>query len=192
MQLLESRFTSPSQTNTSTQAAMTTTTTTTTPLPKQQGASSPSASHHSFSFDAPISALGNNSNHSSISRILDGSFVRKKRSPRKPSLLLVNQAAERHMQRVLAASPLMVVADHQTKSNISALGSPAISNTGLSNQTLLTSHIQHQAASQKVVAESPPTLVSPALQPGMPLPHKPRATRASAAVGSVCWTPLSV
>jgi len=62
----------------------------------------------------------------------------------------------------MAASPLIGTHPHDA-SSMSVLPSPQISNLSMSNQTLLTSHVKHPAEHVKVVAESPPTLVSPAL-----------------------------
>lgn len=140
-------------------------------------AASPSASHHSFAFDPPAGSRSStpSSGHSSASN-LPASSVRSKRRSRKlnTSLHAVTVAAERQMRKVQAASPTFIF--HDQERSISALASPPLSNASGSNSTLLTSHVNPNGNQPQVVAESPPTLMSPAAQQP-PNEEKPKVAR---------------
>lgn len=157
MELLESRFTTPSQTR---------------PIPMGTTGSSPEVatvlgsadvspflpSHHSFGFDAPSgshSSGSGGSNASSFSNLGKGVVRSKKQRPssRLSSFDEVTLAAERQMRRVSAKSPhLAESSNHQASQH----------SNGASNQTILTSHksSQEEARKLRVVAESPPMLTS--------------------------------
>jgi hypothetical protein len=126
---------------------------------------SPAASRHSFNFDAPASRSFSGSSNLSAASNIDKSRIRSKRrsSTKRSSLDAVHLAADRQMQRVMAASPLIGMTSRDT-SSVSVLPSPQFSNLSVSNQTVLTSHVKSAPKGPaKVVAESPPTLVSPAI-----------------------------
>jgi hypothetical protein len=113
---------------------------------------SPHASQHSFGFEA---TSGSNTASNVSSSNLGEGVIRSKKSinpskPRRSSFDQVKEAAERHMQRVMAASPLTMEQQHSHSSASNAA----------SNQTVLTSHKSAQEVSSKarVVVESPPTL----------------------------------
>ena len=128
-------------------------------------ATSPSASHHSFSFDQPAGSRSStpSSGHSTASNLPASSVRSKRRSPKlKTSLHAVTMAAERQMRKVQAASPTFIL--HDQERSISALASPPLSNASGSNSTLLTSHVNPNGNHPQVVAESPPTRMSPATQ----------------------------
>lgn len=158
MELLESRFTTPSG-----KAA----------VPSSQDTTvnpnSPSASHHSFGFDPPSSSAsvslgGASSQTLSSASQLDKSLVRPKRKARRSSLPLVALAAEKQMQKVLAASsPLCLSVGNQT--SMSGLPSPPFSNPSQSNQTVQTGHVTlaTNAKTPCVVGESPPSIVTPVI-----------------------------
>lgn len=154
LELLESRFTTPSHAK-----------------PMQETASSPEvatvvgsggsqfASQHSFGFDAPSGSSSNGSGGSNMSSLsnLDKGLVRSKKqrqSSRLSSFDEVRLAAERQMQRVVAKSPLMMETSNHGASS-------QFSNTA-SNQTILTSHksSQDEPSKPRVVAESPPILTT--------------------------------
>lgn len=179
LELLEPRFTSPS-------GAATTTTTTGFEMTTAATAQSPSASHHSFSFEAPsgsrLSMLSSGSNNTASN--LPSTAVRSKRksSKLKTSLHAVSMAAEAQMKKVQQQqqssgnSPSPFILQHHLENSMSALASPPMSHASNSNSTLVTSHVnsQSQASQPQVVAESPPTAASlpPQKQDG-----KPRAKR---------------
>lgn len=162
MELLESRFTTPSTNNNMPASSS----------PQEAGNAqelhqtlSPAASRHSFNFDAPASRSFSGSSNLSAASNIDKSRIRSKRrsSTKRSSLDDVHLAADRQMQRVMAASPLIGMTSRDT-SSVSVLPSPQFSNLSVSNQTVLTSHVKSAPKGPaKVVAESPPTLVSPAI-----------------------------
>lgn len=151
LELLEPRFTSPA--GIATEAVT---------LPLEP---SPSASRHSFSFDLPSGSRSSTVSGTSTASNLPASSVRPKRRPSKKisSLHAITVAADRQMRKVQAASPTFLMQQDQERS-MSALASPPISNASASNQTILTSHVKQPSIDQppQVVAESPPTLTSPA------------------------------
>lgn len=139
LQLLESRFTTPSQ------AMQQASPDATTVL-----GSSP-VSQHSIGFDT--SSNGAVSNMSSSGSNLDKDLVRSKKGAKRTisSLDQVQLAAERHLKRIQANnSPVMDMG--------------AFSNAA-SNQTVVTSHKSSQEEEAQVVAETPPVLaVSPIME----------------------------
>lgn len=140
-------------------------------------AASPSASHHSFSFDPPAGSRSStpSSSHSTASNLPASSVRSKRRSPKlNTSLHAVTMAAERQMRKVQAASLTFIL--HDQERSMSALASPPLSNASGSNSTLLTSHVKPNEKQPQVVAESPPTLMSPAAQQP-PKEEKPSAAR---------------
>lgn len=162
MELLESRFTTPSSNHNMPAPSSPQDATVTTQASNHSF--SPGTSRHSFNFDAPASRSFSGSSNQSNASNIDKALIRSKRksSSKRSSLSDVHLAVERQMRRVMAASPLIGTHPHDA-SSMSVLPSPQISNLSMSNQTLLTSHVKHPAEHVKVVAESPPTLVSPAL-----------------------------
>ena len=153
LELLEPRFTSPSAGATGFETSLSLT------------ARSPSASHHSFSFEHTAAAAAANSRSSihssnaSNASNLPATAVRSKR--RSPSILntslhAVSMAAERQMRKVLASPTFILQQEHER--SMSALASPPISNASGSNSTLITSHVN--TSNPQVVAESPPTLAT--------------------------------
>ena len=165
MELLESRFTTPSPAKRT--------------IPSSQEATlnpnSPGGSHHSYGFDTPSTpsttrspaGTASSSSQSPVSK-LDQTLIRSKRkSKRRSTLSMVEMAAAKHMRKVgMRSSPLSF-------SSVSGLPSPQVSNQ--SNQTVPTGHIssntqqhhQHSAASTpttpggvtvtpRIVSESPP------------------------------------
>jgi len=154
LELLEPRFTSPFE-------AANTTSGFETSLALAQ---SPSASHHSFSFEQPQGSRSSIfSSSASIASNLPSSSVRSKRrssSKLSTSLHAVSMAAEKQMRKV-QASPTFILQQDQERS-MSALASPPMSNASGSNSTLITSHVN--SSQPQVVAESPPTLTSPPAQ----------------------------
>jgi hypothetical protein len=108
---------------------------------------------HSIGFDATICNGSPGSNRSSPTFNLDKSFIRAKKqrlSPKLSSFDKMKLAADRHMQRVIARSPLLMESSNQQSSNPE------------SNQTILTSHksSQEDTSEVRVIAESPPLLTS--------------------------------
>ena len=157
MELLESRFTTPSQAHSIPMAATGSSPEVATVLGSADG--SPFvASHHSFGFDAPSgshSSGSGGSNSSSLSNLGKGVVRSKKQRPssRLSSFDEVKLAAERQMQRVFAKSPRLTESSNHQESHHS---------NAASNQTILTSHKSTQEEERKlrVVAESPPMLTS--------------------------------
>lgn len=164
LELLETRFTRPS------------------PVAAAQGSrlegqngllnSSPTTSHHSFSFDPPSGSRSSvmDSNLSTASNLPTHSVRSKRRFSKMSSLQAVSLAAERQMRKMQAAAtgesgPLVggafLLPDQER--SLSALASPPMSLGSSSNQTLLTSHLKSNPSENapQVVAESPPTLTSP-------------------------------
>jgi hypothetical protein len=82
-------------------------------------------------------------------------------------------AAERQMRKV-QASPTFILQDQER--SMSALASPPLSNASGSNSTLITSHVKTNVNQPQVVAESPPTLMSPVGQQ-QPNGEKPKVAR---------------
>lgn len=167
LELLEPRFTSPSEptaTGFDTSLAL--------------AAQSPSASHHSFSFEQPQGSRSSifSSSASNASNIPSSSVRSKRRSSSKlnTSLHAVSMAAEKQMRKV-QASPTFILQQDQERS-MSALASPPMSNASGSNITLITSHV-NSASQPQVVAESPPTLTSPSGQQQPSASEKPKAAR---------------
>jgi hypothetical protein len=168
LELLESRFTTPSHGQplhhsvSSPEVA--------TVVGSSLGNSPATTSHHSFGFDAPSGSRSSNSGGSNMSSAsnLEKGLVRPKKQRRLSALDLVQLAAERQIQRVIAKSPL-----HTENSNMASHLSNAAS-----NQTILTSHKSSQEES-KVVAESPPVLtaMSPAFAVAGGMNKKPTAVK---------------
>lgn len=160
MELLESRFTTPSTNHMPAPSSPPDNTN----VPASNQSMSPAWSRHSYNFDAPASRSSSGSSHLSNASNIDKSRIRSKRkSPRtRSSLDDVQLAAKIHMQKVMNASPLNGMTSLDTSSK-SVLSSPQLSDLSMSNQTLLTSHVKYPTQHAKVVAESPPTLTSPAL-----------------------------
>lgn len=165
LEMLESRFTTPSHGQPLHRA--TSSPEVATVVGSSLGGSPATTSQLSFGFDAPSAASrssnsGGSSNTSSPASNLRKGLVRSKRR-RPPSRLsaldLVQLAAERQIQRVIAKSPLQ----HMDQSNSNQTSSRQHSNTA-SNQTLLTSHRSSRQESSiqsaKVIAESPPILTT--------------------------------
>lgn len=169
LELLEPRFTSPS-------AAANTTTGFESSL--AVAAQSPSTSRHSFSFEPPAGSRSSMySSSASAASNLPSSLVRPKRkssSKLNTSLHAVSMAAEKQMRKV-QASPMFILQQDQERS-MSALASPPMSNASASNSTLITSHVNSASSQPQVVAESPPTLSSPAGQHAA-AGAKPKAAR---------------
>jgi hypothetical protein len=94
--------------------------------------------------------------------------VRPKKQRRLSALDLVQLAAERQIQRVIAKSPLHMMENSNMASHLS---------NAASNQTILTSHISQEES--KVVAESPPvqTAMSPAFAVAGGVNKKPTAVK---------------
>lgn len=152
LELLEPRFTSPSAGAIGFETSLSLT------------AKSPSASHHSFSFEHTAAAANNSrssihSSSASNASNLPATAVRSKRQS--PSLLntslhAVSMAAEKQMRKVLGSPTFILQQEHER--SMSALASPPISNASGSNSTLITSHVN--TSNPQVVAESPPTLAT--------------------------------
>lgn len=167
LELLEPRFTSPSGHATTTTTGFDTT--------LAVAAQSPSASHHSFSFEPPTGSRSSmmSSNASTASNLPSSSVRSKRKSKYTTSLHAVAMAAERQMRKV-QASPTWILQQEQERS-MSALASPPMSNASGSNSTLITSHVNNTSQPQ-VVAESPPTMTGSPGVPSMPT-GKPKAAR---------------
>ncbi len=156
MELLESRFTTPSHAQPTLMVATGSSPEVATVLGSAGG--SPFASHHSFGFDAPSGSHSSGSgasNTSSLSNLGKGVVRSKKKRPssRLSTFDEMKVAAERQMQRVFAKSPLLTESSYRHASDHS---------NAASNQTILTSHKSSQEEEKKlrVVAESPPMLTS--------------------------------
>ncbi|KAI2505886.1 hypothetical protein MHU86_8582 [Fragilaria crotonensis] len=156
MELLESRFTTPSHAQPTLMVATGSSPEVATVLGSAGG--SPFASHHSFGFDAPSGSHSSGSgasNTSSLSNLGKGVVRSKKKRPssRLSTFDEMKVAAERQMQRVSAKSPLLTESSYRHASDHS---------NAASNQTILTSHKSSQEEGKKlrVVAESPPMLTS--------------------------------
>lgn len=154
MELLESRFTTPSTNHMPAPSSPPDNAN----VPASNQSMSPAGSRHSYNFDAPASRSSSGSSHLSNTSNIDKSRIRSKRkSPRtRSSLDDVQLAAKRHMQKVMNSSPLIGITPLDTSSK-SVLSSPQLSDLSMSNQTLLTSHVKQPTQNAKVVAESPPT-----------------------------------
>lgn len=153
-----------------------------TPQPSS-GRTSPhhnSNSEHSFQFSRQQhSQSPHNSNP------LPPSAVRSRRrlSLQSTSFQSVAQAAARHMRKVAAASPVQGISTSTNNPQQNQLDGSRLSSSSNSNATMITSNqrqtatIQHNAE-QRVVAESPPVIVSPHNN-STPVrkPNKPNAVR---------------
>jgi hypothetical protein len=155
LELLESRFTQPAN------GALLEAATAPASFPSTSSPSNDrSNSEHSFSFPATLEQQKSTSN-------LCRSAVRSRRRPSlKNTLHAVEMATSRHMRKVAANSPIQgTSANANTSSSFGGMSSNS------SSQTLLTSHVHH-----RVVAETPPVIVSPHNRPA-PTTPKPAAAR---------------
>ena len=173
LELLESRFTQPAlpsldRANASNPWSNSAFGNTNTGTPsKDTGRMSPTSNHSQHSFRFPSI----NSNESS--NPLPHSSVRSRKRPTlNASFHSVSMAAARHIRKVAATSPVLGM----SASNFSN------TNSSSSNQTLLTSHVQQNPPqpAQRIVAESPPVIVSPHMQQQLANqngPPKPKVAR---------------
>ena len=173
LELLESRFTQPAlpsldRANASNPWSNSAFGNTNTGTPsKDTGRMSPTSNHSQHSFRFPSI----NSNESS--NPLPHTSVRSRKRPTlNASFHSVSMAAARHIRKVAATSPVLGM----SASNFSN------TNSSSSNQTLLTSHVQQNQPqpAQRIVAESPPVIVSPHIQQQLStqkVPPKPKAAR---------------
>jgi hypothetical protein len=172
---INNAFDAPMTSSPSTTAATTPTTTATTPT----GRMSPhlSNSDHSFQFPGMNSDSQQGSDRSNP---LPQSSVRSRRRPSlQSSFHSVSMAAARHMRKVAATSPVHGLSPNNTQNSNST-------------HTLITSNQnqnQHQNQQhQRVVAESPPVLVSP---PNQVTPHTAKATNKPKAVRNLIMSSSS-
>ena len=173
LELLESRFTQPAlpsldRANASNPWSNSAFGNTNTGTPsKDTGRMSPTSNHSQHSFRFPSI----NSNESS--NPLPHSSVRSRKRPTlNASFHSVSMAAARHIRKVAATSPVLGM----SASNFSN------TNSSSSNQTLLTSHVQQNPPqpAQRIVAESPPVIVSPHMHQQLANqngPPKPKVAR---------------
>lgn len=173
LELLESRFTQPAlpsldRANASNPWSNSAFGNTNTGTPsKDTGRMSPTSNHSQHSFRFPSI----NSNESS--NPLPHTSVRSRKRPTlNASFHSVSMAAARHIRKVAATSPVLGM----SASNFSN------TNSSSSNQTLLTSHVQQNPPqpAQRIVAESPPVIVSPHMQQQLANqngPPKPKVAR---------------
>lgn len=168
LEMLESRFTTPSHGQPLHHSASSPEVATV--VGSSLGNSPATTSQHSFGFDAPSGSHSSNSGGSNMSSAsnLEKGLVRPKKQRRLSALDLVQLAAERQIQRVIAKSPLHMMENSNMASHLS---------NAASNQTILTSHISQEES--KVVAESPPvqTAMSPAFAVAGGVNKKPTAVK---------------